>query len=58
MTISKETAGRKPLTVCSITAGGRKRYFEYLAVLEQVIVDAAGTAKAARAKGLRHAQGT
>ncbi|MDE1922736.1 MAG: transcriptional regulator [Gammaproteobacteria bacterium] len=55
VTISKESDGRKPLTVCCLTAGGRKRYFEYLAVLEQVIVDAAGAAKSARAKGLRHA---
>jgi len=31
----------RPLTVCRITAPGRKRYMEYLAALEQVIRDAA-----------------
>src|SRR5579859_6072610 len=27
----------RPLTVCRITAGGRKRYLEYLDTLEQVV---------------------
>ena len=31
----------RPLTVCSITASGRKRYVAYLSALEQVIRDAA-----------------
>lgn len=31
----------RPLTVCQITAGGRKRYLEYLETLEQVVRDAA-----------------
>jgi DNA-binding transcriptional ArsR family regulator len=31
----------RPLTVCRITAGGRKRYLEYLETLEQVVRDAA-----------------
>lgn len=30
----------RPLTLCRITAQGRKRYIEYLAVLERVLVDA------------------
>jgi len=30
----------RPLTVCRITATGRKRYLEYLSTLEQVIHDA------------------
>jgi len=30
----------RPQTVCRITALGRKRYVEYLAVLEQVVLDA------------------
>jgi DNA-binding MarR family transcriptional regulator len=34
----------RPLTMCRITASGRKRYLEYLATLEQVVRDAvAGT---------------
>ena|SRR5487761_2024777 len=57
VTISKETGDNKPLTICTLTAGGRKRYFDYLAVLEQIILDAAGAAKAARVKGLRQAPG-
>jgi DNA-binding MarR family transcriptional regulator len=31
----------RPLTVCRITASGRKRYLEYLSTLEQVVLDAA-----------------
>ncbi len=31
----------RPLTVCYITAPGRKRYLEYLETLEQVVRDAA-----------------
>lgn len=31
----------RPQTVCRITAGGRKRYLEYLDTLEQVVRDAA-----------------
>jgi DNA-binding transcriptional ArsR family regulator len=35
----------RPLTVCRITAPGRKRYVEYLSALEQVIRDAAKETK-------------
>jgi DNA-binding MarR family transcriptional regulator len=31
----------RPLTVCRITASGRKRFIEYLETLEQVVLDAA-----------------
>ena len=31
----------RPLTLCCITAPGRKRYLEYLGALEQVVRDAA-----------------
>jgi DNA-binding MarR family transcriptional regulator len=34
----------RPLTVCRITASGRKRYMEYLSTLEQVVLDAAKVA--------------
>lgn len=30
----------RPQTVCRVTASGRKRYMEYLSVLEQVLIDA------------------
>jgi DNA-binding MarR family transcriptional regulator len=42
----------RPQTVCRITTLGRKRYVEYLAVLEQVILDASSAIKAdASARG-------
>jgi DNA-binding MarR family transcriptional regulator len=37
--ITKDADHSRPLTFCRITANGRKRYLEYLAVLEQVIRD-------------------
>ena len=36
----------RPQTVCKVTALGRRRYVEYLAVLEQVILDASSAIKA------------
>jgi DNA-binding MarR family transcriptional regulator len=36
----------RPQTVCRITQQGRDRYLEYLAVLEQVVKDAAAAVKA------------
>ena len=38
--VEKGYEGRRPLTVCRLTAGGRERFLEYLALLEQVIRDA------------------
>jgi hypothetical protein len=38
--IAKGMEGNRPQTLCRITSAGRKRYVEYLAVLEQVILDA------------------
>ena len=35
----------RPQTICRITANGRKRYFEYLSTLEQVVKDAARETK-------------
>ena len=37
--ITKDLDNNRPHTFCRITAVGRKRYLEYLAVLEQVIKD-------------------
>ena len=37
--ITKDLDRNRPHTFCRITANGRKRYLEYLAVLEQVIRD-------------------
>ncbi len=39
--ITKGVQNNRPHTSCRITALGRKRYVEYLAVLEQVLLDAA-----------------
>jgi DNA-binding MarR family transcriptional regulator len=39
--ISKGTDHNRPQTSCRVTATGRKRYVDYLAVLEQVLTDAA-----------------
>lgn len=36
----------RPQTICRITSPGRDRYLEYLAVLEQVVKDAAAAMKA------------
>ena len=43
--ITKRFEGNRPQTTCRITAEGRKRYMRYLAVLEQVVRDAADAAK-------------
>ncbi len=37
--ITKDIDHKRPHTFCRITANGRKRYLDYLAVLEQVIRD-------------------
>jgi hypothetical protein len=37
--ITKDVGNNRPHTFCRITVVGRKRYLEYLAVLEQVIKD-------------------
>ena len=42
----------RPLTVCRITASGRKRYLEYLYTLEQVVLDAAKVSKDESAPGI------
>jgi DNA-binding MarR family transcriptional regulator len=39
--ISKGYARNRPQTTCRLTALGRERYLDYLAVLEQVVRDAA-----------------
>jgi DNA-binding MarR family transcriptional regulator len=39
--ITKGIQNNRPQTFCRITALGRKRYIEYLSVLEQVLLDAA-----------------
>jgi hypothetical protein len=43
--ITKGVQNNRPHTFCRITALGRKRYVEYLAVLEQVLLDAAAAVR-------------
>lgn len=40
VTLSKSVEHGRPQTLCRITSLGRKRYVDYLAVLEQVVLDA------------------
>ena len=47
--VAKGMEQNRPQTVCRITPLGRKRYLEYLGVLEQVVLDAS---TAVRADGL------
>jgi DNA-binding transcriptional ArsR family regulator len=44
--IRKGIDRNRPHTVCRITAQGRRRYLDYLKVLEQVVRDAASAAQA------------
>lgn len=44
--VSKQGEQGRPQTVCVITEAGRARYLDYLAVLEQVVRDAAAAMKA------------
>ena len=43
--ISKGFEANRPQTLCRITPQGRRRYLDYLAVLEQVVRDAASAAR-------------
>lgn len=45
--VSKNHDSGRPQTVCRITALGRRRYLDYLEVLEQVIVDGAASQESA-----------
>src|SRR5258708_30330151 len=47
--IEKGYDHNRPQTLCRITGQGRKRYLDYLKVLEQVVRDAASAAKAGSA---------
>jgi DNA-binding MarR family transcriptional regulator len=49
--IAKGLEHNRPQTLCRITPFGRKRYFDYLAVLEQVILDAEAAVRAGSVKG-------
>ncbi|MBL9078468.1 MAG: transcriptional regulator [Planctomycetes bacterium] len=46
--IHKGFRGKRPQTLCRLTDAGRKRYLDYIAVLESVLADAVDAAKSAR----------
>ena len=55
--IIKSAKGNRPLTIAQLTTTGRKRFLEYIDVLQSVVADAARTAKdqtpaPARSRGL------
>jgi DNA-binding transcriptional ArsR family regulator len=41
--VSKGFQGNRPLTVCQLSSEGRRRFLEYVAVLENVVEDALAT---------------
>lgn len=43
VSLMKGTAGRRPQTRVRLTATGKKRFLDYLAVLEHIVSDALGT---------------
>jgi DNA-binding MarR family transcriptional regulator len=45
ISVLKGIEHNRPLTLCRVTAMGRRRYIEYLAVLERVILDAEAAVK-------------
>ena len=49
ISIFKGIEHNRPLTLCRVTAAGRKRYVDYLVVLERVILDAEAAVKGERA---------
>ncbi len=54
VTVSKGYENSRPQTIMRISASGRKRFIDYLAVLERVVVDAAAALHAdTGSKGLR-----
>jgi DNA-binding transcriptional ArsR family regulator len=51
VSLTKTVGGARTQTLCRITALGRRRYLDYLAVLEQVILDGAVALKANKLPG-------
>ena len=58
VTIVKDSEQGRTQTFCRITAAGRRRYVDYLAVLEQVVLDAAIGLKESAGMRLRGATET
>jgi predicted ArsR family transcriptional regulator len=41
VSVSRQVGPGRPQTMCRLTSSGRKRFLDYLSVLEQVLLDAA-----------------
>ncbi len=55
--VSKGFHRNRPQTVCMITEEGRKRFFEYVTVLENVVADALQATKSVPANGPAFSEG-
>lgn len=55
--VSKGYHHNRPQTVCRITEGGRRRFFEYINVLESVVGDALRATRAGKAQGAPFSEG-
>jgi DNA-binding MarR family transcriptional regulator len=55
--IWKGFKGRRPQTLCRLTDAGRKRFLEYVGVLESVVADAMHAAKNPRTRRLKAPEG-
>lgn len=49
--------GNRPQTLCRLTEEGRKRFMEYIAVLESVVADALGAARPSPTPGSNFLEG-
>ena len=54
VTVAKRNDNQRPQTVCKLTPLGRRRYLEYLEVLEQVILDGSRASSEPDSSGRRH----
>ena len=54
VTVAKRHDNNRPQTLCKITPLGRRRYLEYLEVLEQVILDGSRVSSEPDAGNRRH----
>lgn len=51
--IDKDQYANRPRTVCRLTSGGRKRFLEYVDVLESIVSDAARAARKTEARPVK-----
>jgi len=55
--VTKTHEGNRPQTICKVTPLGRRRYLDYLEVLEQVILDGAAATQEGAAGSQRTVSG-